>query len=223
MSQTNQKNQTRQKNRLTLTRLDEWEEPLRLDGFTVRENMSDDDMLAVLSAIIHHYESPMEKIINQYTRPGIHLALRNIEKLRLSNGIREMGSCTISRANDKICRITISRRLFFKGNENEIINVVCHEMLHAFLPAREGHGQAFKFLMDRLNKKLSLNIRVHSSRDSIQQSESLYNYKVTCTKCGAESYYIRAGSVVKYPRRYICSYCGSKSLKVERIITKNKQ
>ena len=183
---------------------------------------SDDALLtkAIMSVILK-YEKPMENIINQNTTR--HLKMREIEKITLSDGVRTMGTCHIPFDNDKICRLTFSRRLNFYGNDDNLRDVICHEMLHAFLPMREGHGKAFKFLMGKLNEALKIHISVHSNVSAIKSSEVQYKYKVTCTSCGNATYYLRAGNVVRHPKKYICAKCGCKKLLVDELQGSRRQ
>lgn len=150
---------------------------------------------------------------------GIAARLRKIVSVRITSGVREYGSCNIPRADDSECRLAFSGHLFFAGNAAALIDVIAHELLHACLPPREGHGEIFHRGMALLNKKLGLHIEVYSEKNAIRQSESLYRYKVICAACGNRFYYLRAGAVVKHPSRYRCAKCGKNAFKVYRIST----
>ena len=143
--------------------------------------------------------------------------LRRVRTVRITRGVREYGSCNIPRANDAECRLAFSGRLFFEGNAAALIDVVAHELLHACLPAREGHGDLFHRGMALLNDAMGLHIAVYSEKTAIRQSESLYRYKVVCAACGNAFYYLRAGAVVKHPSRYRCAKCGKSAFKVHRL------
>ena len=131
--------------------------------------------------------------------------------------MREYGSCNIPRDNDAECRLAFSGHLFFAGNAVALIDVVAHELLHACLPVREGHGENFHRGMALLNDAFGLHIEVYSEKSAIRQSEALYRYKVVCAACGNYFYYLRAGAVVRHPSRYRCAKCGKNAFKVYRI------
>ena len=148
---------------------------------------------------------------------GLNACLRKILSVRITRGVREYGSCNIPRANDAECRLAFSGHLFFAGNAAALVDVVAHELLHACLPPREGHGEVFHRGMALLNEALGLHIEVYSEKNAIRQSESLYRYKVVCSACGNQFYYLRAGAVVKHPSRYRCAKCGKNAFKIYRI------
>lgn len=148
---------------------------------------------------------------------GLPARLRRVRTIRITRGVREYGSCNIPRANDGECKLAFSGRLFFPGNADALIDVVAHELLHACLPPREGHGALFHQGMTLLNDAMGLHIAVYSEKTAIQQSESLYRYKVICAACGNAFYYLRAGAVVRHPSRYRCAKCGKSAFKVHRL------
>ena len=165
------------------------------------------DLIAVFGPVI-------EKLLR---KAGLSARLRKITAVRITRGVREYGSCNIPRANDTECRLAFSGHLFFRGNAAALLDVIAHELLHACLPSREGHGEKFHRGMTLLNETLGLHIEVYSEQTAIRQSESLYRYKVVCAACGNEFYYLRAGAVVKHPSRYRCAKCGKNAFKVSRI------
>ena len=150
---------------------------------------------------------------------GLPARLRKIASVRITRGVREYGSCNIPRVNDAECRLAFSGHLFFAGNAAALIDVIAHELLHACLPSREGHGEIFHRSMTLLNEALGLHIEVCSKKTAIRQSETLYRYKVVCAACRNEFYYLRAGAVVKHPSRYRCAKCGKNAFKVYRLRT----
>ncbi|MBR1636137.1 MAG: SprT-like domain-containing protein [Lachnospiraceae bacterium] len=162
----------------------------------------------------------LEKILRE---AGLPARLRRIVSVRITRGVREYGSCNIPKADDSECRLAFSGHLFFEGNAEALIDVVAHELLHACLPSREGHGVDFHRGMALLNEKLGLHIQVYSEKSAIRQSESLYRYKVVCTACRNEFYYLRAGAVVRHPSRYRCAKCGKNAFKVYRILPSEKE
>ncbi len=158
-------------------------------------------------------------IENLLREAGGSVRLRKITSVRITRGVREYGSCNIPVANDAECRLAFSGHLFFPGNAAALIDVIAHELLHACLPTREGHGVIFHRGMALLNDALGLHIEVYSEKTAIRQSEALYRYKVVCAACKNEFYYLRAGAVVKHPSRYRCAKCGKNAFKVYQIAT----
>ncbi len=154
---------------------------------------------------------------------GLPVHLRIVSAVRITRGVREYGSCNIPRANDSECRLAFSGHLFFTGNADALLDVVAHELLHACLPSREGHGTLFHQGMTILNDTLGLHIEVHTEKSAIRQSETLYRYKVVCAACGNTFYYLRAGAVVKHPSRYRCAKCGKNAFEIYRITDVEKE
>ncbi len=170
---------------------------------------------AVLDIVLGAFTAPMESLLSQtLCRP---IALRRLEACRFSRGVRRFGTCTIRRPDDGTWRLAVSRNLFFPGNERSLVDVVCHEMLHACLPPREGHGPLFHQAMDAMNRAYGLNIAVHSAESVVDQAAVHYRYKVTCGACGHTFFYLRAGALVRHPRRYRCGRCGKGRFIVEEL------
>ncbi len=155
----------------------------------------------------------MERVLQD---AGFRIFSRRVRAVRITRGVREHGSCSLPRGSNAECRLAFSGRLFFAGNAAVLIDIVAHELLHAYLAAREGHGARFHQGMARINEALGLHIEVHSAKTAIRQSEALYRYKVVCSACGNTFYYLRAGAVVKHPARYRCAKCGKGALEVFR-------
>lgn len=170
---------------------------------------------ALAAAVIAAYRPPLEAVLQHYA--GRPLPLRQVADIRLSRGLREFGACRIRRADDSRCVLAFSRHLFFPGNEENLVNVVCHEMLHACLPYGEGHGTHFRFFLRKLNEALGLSLAVHSAQTTIRPIASHYRYRVTCGACGNEFYYLRAGAIVRCPGRYRCARCGQAAFTVETL------
>ena len=89
------------------------------------------DLIAVFGPVI-------ERLLR---KAGLSTCFRKITAVRITRGVREYGSCNIPRANDAECRIAFSGHLFFRGNADALLDVITHELLHACLPSREGHGE----------------------------------------------------------------------------------
>ena len=156
---------------------------------------------------------------------GIDARLRRVVSVRITRGVREYGSCNIPRGEDGTCRLAFSGLLFFPGNAAALLDVIAHELLHACLPPREGHGGLFHRGMEALNGALGLRVQVYSEKTAIRQTEALYRYKVVCAACGNAFYYLRAGAVVRHPSRYRCAKCGKGAFEVYRLepVTSDKE
>lgn len=167
------------------------------------------------AAIIALYRVPIEGVLHRYW--GRELPMRRVAHIRIFRGVREHGACFIRRGDDTSCVLSFSRHLFFSGNEENLVNVVCHEMLHACLPYGEGHGTHFRFFMLKVNEALGLNIAVHSGEAVVAPAARPYRYRVTCGNCGDTFFYLRAGALVRHPKRYRCARCGASAFAVETL------
>lgn len=176
---------------------------------------TDEARRTLVADVIAAYRPPMEAVLQHYA--GRPLPLRQVADIRLSRGLREFGACRIRRTADTRCVLAFSRHLFFSGNEENLVNVVCHEMLHACLPYGEGHGTHFRFFLRKLNEALGLSLAVHSAETTIRPIASHYRYRVTCGACGNVFYYLRAGAIVRHSDRYRCTRCGASAFTVETL------
>ncbi|MBO6210308.1 MAG: SprT-like domain-containing protein, partial [Schwartzia sp.] len=136
------------------------EERLAGDPLLWEKRLLARDLVSALGSVI-------EKILR---KAGLSARLRQIVSVRITRGVREYGSCNIPRANETECRLAFSGHLFFAGNAAALIDVVAHELLHACLPSREGHGEKFHRGMALLNEALGLHIEVYSEKTAIRQS-----------------------------------------------------
>lgn len=196
-------------------------EPGRRAFFSVtEERLAGDPLLWEKRLLARDLISALGPVIERILREaGLPARLRKIVSVRITRGVREYGSCSIPRAKEEECRLAFSGHLFFAGNAAALIDVVAHELLHACLPSREGHGEKFHRGKVLLNEALGFHIEVYSEKTAIRQSEALYRYKVVCAACGNQFYYLRAGAVVRHPSRYRCAKCGENAFKVCRIST----
>ena len=107
--------------------------------------------------------------------------------------------------------IKVSKYYAEKANEQQMLNTLVHEVLHAVYPG-ESHGGKWAKAAHVMNKKYGLDIsRCADYRDengeSILNNESLAKYIVKCPKCGQTIYRSRACKITNHPEWFCCSYC----------------
>ena len=118
------------------------------------------------------------------------------------------GRCKVNKNEDVNAKITLSKHIIYKGNEDEILNVMAHEVLHSILPFDEGHKGEFKYAMNFLNKELQLHMDVKKQIQSYEREGAKYEAFCPHCHCVLAKYY-RAGNVVKHPNWYVCKTCGT--------------
>lgn len=184
-------------------------------GAALAEAVDDAARRQLVREILKAYQPPLENILTQYM--GVPVTMRRVESIRISHAVRTYGVCYLSRRDDSCCRMAFSRHLFFAGNEKNLVDVICHEMLHAALPYHEGHGQYFLFFMEKINFHLGLGIALHSPASAIGNIDALHRYRVTCGGCGQTFYYLRGGALVRHPEQYSCTLCGARKFFVDKL------
>lgn len=105
------------------------------------------------------------------------------------------------------------------------LNTMIHELLHAY-PGRMCHTGEWKKCAERVNKEYYplYNIkRTNSAAElgvNLENQVASYRYTVSCTNCGAKSYFKKRTKVVQYLSEhdynyaYCCAKCGSHNLAV---------
>lgn len=99
-------------------------------------------------------------------------------------------------------------------------NVLLHELIHAMF-AGDGHCGRWKKLANNMNKSPYFRERYGEicrvfkiPADKID--ESLFKYKVICSKCKKPSYYKKKCNIINNPQDYICK-CGSNNFDIYKL------
>ena len=101
--------------------------------------------------------------------------------------------------------------------EEATFNTMIHELLHT-CPNCMNHGKEWKKWADIINKNTVYNIKrtTSSAEKGIEAPVKTPKYTVTCTDCGREWFYNRAGTVIQSIRRCRCPYCRTTHLTYEQ-------
>lgn len=98
------------------------------------------------------------------------------------------------------------------ANEQEIKNVVAHEVLHT-CSGCYNHGKLWKAYATKLNNIYGYNITSTTTYEKVgiqkPEKKETYRYKITCQKCGKEFYRMKKSKLVTDTTRYRCG-CGGK-------------
>lgn len=114
-----------------------------------------------------------------------------------------LGTC--ERQKNGEFRIVIS--LFvISGSEDEIKNVIAHEILHT-CPKCANHGKQWKTYADRLGKAIGQKIERTGNCGGAESVKQKAPYVLICQECGKEFYRFRKSRLVSKPESYRCA-CG---------------
>lgn len=96
---------------------------------------------------------------------------------------------------------------------NALKGTVYHELLHT-CPNCMNHGEQWSTYASIVNQTYGVTVKRCSSAAEkglveFRQAEEHYKYIITCTSCGKQYGYQRAGKAVKHPGNYRCP-CGGK-------------
>jgi hypothetical protein len=102
--------------------------------------------------------------------------LHNLD-LALDKGLKRLGGCHYKRIDGKMqpVKITFSRAYIEKGNQEQILNTVLHEIAHALVPYSVNHGPVW---VDKCKEIGYTNPRV------CQDAGMRKTFKAVCYKCG---------------------------------------
>lgn len=129
---------------------------------------------------------------------------------------RTLGQCCFERHKKGIAFIELSKYLTLANNENAIINVLAHEVLHGILPRTETHGLIFKGAMQIVNDELNLHIVVRGLYEG-KVIKIPPKYEIYCPVCKEVwGKYYRKGEYVKNVNIFYCPKCYHKHLKVRQ-------
>ena len=136
-----------------------------------------------------------------------------------TRSVRRLGSCRYPSADGtKPMRIMISAAIL--DDDAQFWDTVRHEYAHAAVYLlRPGERHAHDAVWRGVCRKIGCTPK--SSAPSGEEAERLRRerakYLVQCRACGAETYYLREGKIIKllkrgYRKRVHCSRCGSNDL-----------
>jgi len=131
------------------------------------------------------------------------------------------GRCDYNLYN-KNCVIQLSKLMLEHCDEEEIINTICHELIHT-LPQCRNHGHIFQNWCQKFNQKFNMNMatryKITDQSEAYQKAQKMSSrarqekkFLVTCLNCGKT--FRRARKL--NPDNYRCSSCHG-NLKIERI------
>ena len=129
--------------------------------------------------------------------------------LRITNGKRYLGSCTFRVSRSAITRmfgetryqlecIKLSRYVVTLNDENEIRDVILHEIAHALVGAEHGH--------DAVWRRKAIEIGCSGRRTSKTANMPKGRYKAECS-CGKVYYKHRKGRNVLRTNYWRCGIC----------------
>lgn len=137
-------------------------------------------------------------------------------QLELMESAKYYGFCKYqykksNKDNKYNCTIKINRFLLNNGTNDEIINTLIHELIHAIkYPNNNGHNKTWNNLSDIIGSKLGYKISrlAHYSSNTLKPAET-YKYKVACCECGKVWKFKRMCNTVKHPENWTCNCNGT--------------
>lgn len=128
-----------------------------------------------------------------------------------------LGQCDSS---TKPPHITISNYLK-DFNEEQIMNTVIHELLHALPICRySGHTGNWRALAQMVTAKTPYHISTYADKADASEfdnrrSSNKAHYTVTCNNCGTVSTFYKRARIIDHPENYHCARCGAKDYHIE--------
>lgn len=96
-------------------------------------------------------------------------------------------------------------------------NTVMHELIHAVVGARAGHGPIFHSMAGRVNRAYGYNISTYADPTSSaiirEVRASKTGHSVTCTSCGNSRAITASQKIFKHPEFYRCRCGGTLEVK----------
>lgn len=133
-------------------------------------------------------------------------------RVRLNRRARTRFGCCIRK--DGRYTIELSARLAEQGEEDAILQVLAHEVLHTCYGC-SNHGERWKGYARRMNEAYSYRIRRTDNYDGLGiEDDRPVRWWVVCGKCGRRIPRMKRSPLVDHPERYRC-VCGG-ALRVER-------
>ena len=163
----------------------------------------------------------IEEIRTEYDRLDRQLGVdtSGVDIVLSNRSVKRLGSCRYPSADGtKPMRITISAAVL--NDDAQFWDTVRHEYAHAAVyllrpGERHAHDDVWRAVCRRIG------CTPKSVAPPVEEAERLRRerakYLVKCRSCGAETYYLRAGKIVKlmergWRKRIHCSRCGSNDL-----------
>lgn len=142
-----------------------------------------------------------------------------IEIVLSRRAVRRLGSFRYpAPGSDAPLRITISSAIL--EDDEQFWDTVRHEYAHAAVylthpGERHGHDEVWKAMCRRIGCTPKGTAPAGEELADLRRRQA--KYLVRCGRCGAETYYLRAGKIVKlmergYRRRIRCGRCGANEL-----------
>nr|DAX93228.1 MAG TPA: SprT-like family [Caudoviricetes sp.] len=129
--------------------------------------------------------------------------------------IKDFSGATWGTCNYIDQAIYINSDLVLYGKDEDIKNVICHELIHSAKECRfEGHRGLWKKYANVMNQH-----GYHISRSNRYElnidKTKIYKYVVKCVKCGNTQGFNTRRGVVKNPENYLCSICAGKIILIK--------
>ena len=149
---------------------------------------------------------------------GFKLDVPISENGRLTTTLGRVMYTRIDDDSIEILAIEFSKQFLLYGEEDSIMDVILHELAHAFVfietGMQHGHDGTFRAMCRRIG------CRRPSAEDGVEYKvpeSALNKYTIRCSCCGKViGYRQRACSVTKEPHKYHSSCC-----KADLIVTQN--
>lgn len=108
--------------------------------------------------------------------------------------------------------IIINKKLVLFGNEQDIKNTICHELIHSAPQCRyEGHRGFWKTCANVMNNH-GYDIKARCHYELNVDYTTIYKYVVKCANCGMIQGFNRKRDVIKNPYNYRCGICNQSKI-----------
>lgn len=139
-----------------------------------------------------------------------------------SRSKKAYGCCKTKRNNytgELSSKIYISKYYAEKAKEQDMLNTLCHEILHSCF-VYDGHGKQWKKAANTMNSKYGLDIQrcnsyTSENNEPIFKNDVVAKYELKCPKCGKIFYYNRMCKAVKFPSNFIHPGCGVDLIRIK--------
>lgn len=109
--------------------------------------------------------------------------------------------------------LEISKQLIETTTDNDIEQVIRHELSHYFSWQEDGHMHGHDSVFKAICAKIGCtHDGVSSTVERLVDEREIYKYTVYCPECGAIAHYNRMCKTLKNIEDYRCQYCKSDGL-----------